>query len=386
MCTVFDVLRAHHLALKRAKCSFGEASVAYLGHVIGADGVAMDKSKVAVVDAWPRPDTVKALRGFLGLTGYYRKFVQDYGAVAAPLTALLKREAFSWTADVDQAFSDLKKALTSAPILKLPDFSKRFIVDCDASGSGFGAVLHQGDGAVAFFSRAIAPHHAKLPAYERELIELVKAVKNWRPYLWGRAFTVRTDHYSLKYILDQRLTTIPQHTWVTKLFGYDITVEYRPGKLNTVADALSRRDEETPTVYALSAPTFELYEVLRAELRADPQALAIRDDIQRGTAASEWADVDGMMLFKGKLFIPDASSLWPSLLSHAHDAGHEGVQKSLHRWRASFFNAHALRRVRVRTRLRYLPTQQVGPSPSSQPSSALARALGGLERHLHGFH
>jgi len=82
---------------------------------------------------------------------------------------------------------------------------------------------------VAFFSRAIAPHHAKLPAYERELIGLVKAVKNWRPYLWGHAFTVRTDHYSLKFILDQRLTTIPQHTWVTKLFGYDLTVEYSLG-------------------------------------------------------------------------------------------------------------------------------------------------------------
>lgn len=232
---VFDVLHAHQLALKRVKCSFGEPTVAYLGHVIGADGVAMDKSKVAAVDAWPRPRTVKALWGFLGLTGYYRKFVQDYGVVAAPLTALLKREAFAWTIGADQAFSDLKTALTSAPILKLPDFSKRFIVDCDASGSGFGAVLHQGDGAVAFFSRAIAPHHAKLPAYERELIGLVKAVKNWRPYLWGRTFTVRTDHYSLKYILDQRLTTIPQHTWVTKLFGYDITVEYKPGKLNTVA-------------------------------------------------------------------------------------------------------------------------------------------------------
>ena len=106
----------------------------------------------------------------------------------------------------------------SAPLLQLPDFSKRFFVDCDASGAGFGAVLHQGDGAVAFFSRAVAAHHAKLPAYERELIGLVKAVRHWRPYLWGRAFTVLTDHWSLKYILDQRLTTIPQHTWVTKLF------------------------------------------------------------------------------------------------------------------------------------------------------------------------
>jgi hypothetical protein len=106
-------------------------------------------------------------------------------------------------------------------LLQLPNFNKKFIVECDASGSGFGAVLHQGDGPVAFFNRAVANHHAKLLAYERELIGLVKAVRHWHPYVWGRSFLVRTDHFSLKFIVDQWLTTIPQHTWVSKLFGYD---------------------------------------------------------------------------------------------------------------------------------------------------------------------
>ena len=124
---------------------------------------------------------------------------------------------------------------------------------------------------MAFFSRAVAAHHAKLPAYERELIGLVKAVRHWRPYLWGRAFTVLTDHWSLKYILDQCLTTIPQHTWVTKLFGYDLTVEYRAGKLNPVADLLSRHDSKAPAVQAVSSPTFALYDDLRAEHLRDPQ-------------------------------------------------------------------------------------------------------------------
>jgi len=100
----------------------------------------------------------------------------------------------------------------------------------------------------------VAPQHAKLPVYERELISLVKTVRNWRPYLWGRPFTVCTDHWSLKYILDQRLTTIPQHTWVSKLFGHDITVEYRLGKQNAAADALSHRDEEVLAVHAVSIP------------------------------------------------------------------------------------------------------------------------------------
>jgi hypothetical protein len=147
---------------------------------------------------------------------------------AVPLTAL-QREAFKGTDEAEEAFKLLKQALMTAPLLQLPDFNKRFIIDCDASRTGFGAVLHQGDGAIAYFSRPVALHHQKLPTYEYELISLVKA----------RPFTVQTDHYSLKFLLDQRLSTIPQHTCVSKLFVYDLTVEYRPSKLNGAADALS---------------------------------------------------------------------------------------------------------------------------------------------------
>jgi hypothetical protein len=126
----------------------------------------------------------------------------------------------------------------------MPDFDMPFVVDCDASGIGFGAVLHQGEGSLAFFSRPFAARHQKIAAYEHELIGLVQAVRHWRPYLWGRTFHVRTDHYNLKFLLDQRLSTVPQHQWINKLFGFDFTVEYRPGRLNTVAKALSRRDTE----------------------------------------------------------------------------------------------------------------------------------------------
>jgi len=343
---VFQLLRQHHLCVKRTKCSFGDSSVAYLGHVISEQGVNMDPSKVAAVEAWPRPRTLRALRGFLGLTGYYRKFIASYGAVAAPLTALLKREAFMWSDDAERAFVDLKRALMTAPLLQLPDFSKKFVVDCDASGSGFGAVLHQGDGAIAYFSRAVAPQHAKLPAYERELIGLVKAVKHWRPYIWGRPFTVRTDHWSLKFLLDQRLTTIPQHTWVSKLFGYDFSVEYRPGKQNVAADALSRRDETAPALHSISSPAFTIFDELRAELSTNQQAQQQRDQIAAGTAPAGWTEVDGLLLFQGKAFVPDASDLWPQLLEDAHGMGHEGIQKTLHRLRASFYNSHMARLVR----------------------------------------
>lgn len=161
----------------RSKCSFGEPSVP-LGHIISAAGVAMDDKKVQAVMAWPQPKTTRALT--------------------------------------------LKTTLTTTPILQLLDFSAWFIVECDAFGTGLGVVLHQGSDTITFFSRPIASRHHALAAYERELM----AVRHWRPYLWGRSFLVRTDHYNLKFLLDQHLATIPQHQWVSKLLSFDFSVEY----------------------------------------------------------------------------------------------------------------------------------------------------------------
>lgn len=343
---VLQTLREQCLALKRSKCLFGVGSVSYLGHTISAAGMTMDNSKIAAVEAWPRSRTLRALRGFLGLTGCYRKFIAGRWVweIAAPLTALLKRESFTWTDDADVAFSMLKQALMTAPLLQMPDFTQSFVVDCDASGLGFGFVL-QGDGAIAYFSRAVAPQHKKLPAYERELIGLVKAVRYWRPYLWGHQFKVRTDHYNLKFILDQRLSTIPQHTWVSKLFGYDFSVEYRSGKLNGAADALSRRDEAA-SLLSISAPTFEIFNTLREEATTDPQVIELRNHIAAGTVLDGWAEVDGLLLFRSKVFVPDVSSAWPHSLAAVHNGGHEGMEKSLNRWRGLFYSPKATQKVK----------------------------------------
>jgi hypothetical protein len=171
--TVFHTLQDHQLFLKKSKCAFGRPSVAYLGHIISVDGVAMDGQKVQAMLEWPRPKSVRAVRGFLGLAGYYRRFIRVFGIIVAQLTALLRKEGFRWNDDAERAFSALRRALTTAPLLQLPDFERSFIVECDASGSGFGAVLHQGAGPIAFFSRPIAQFHTKLATYERELIGLV---------------------------------------------------------------------------------------------------------------------------------------------------------------------------------------------------------------------
>jgi hypothetical protein len=272
------------LFVKQSKCAFGVPSVTYLGHVISASGVAMDPAKVHAVRGWPQPRSTRVVRGFLGLASYYRKFVHDYSTIAAPLIALLKKEGFTWSAEAAAAFDALKAAVTTAPVLVLPDFTKPFVVECYASTHGFGVVLIQEAHPIAFFSRPVAPRHRSLAAYEQELIGLVHAVRHWRPYLWVQRFIVRTDHYSLKFLLDQRLATIPQHHWVGKLLSFDFGVEYKSRSQNTVADALSRRETpEERVVLAVSASRFDYITRLRHEQEADPALMALRDEVAAGT-------------------------------------------------------------------------------------------------------
>lgn len=287
--------------------------MAYLGHVISAAGVTMDRDKVLAVMDWPVPRNVRAVRGFLGLAGYYRKFIRDFGTIAAPLTAQLKKDGFLWTPAATTAFEALKTALTTAPMLQLPDFAVSFIVECDASGSGFGAVMHQGGGPIAYFSKTIAQRHASLAAYERELIGLVHAVRHWRPYLWGRAFIVKTDHYNLKFLLDQRLATILQHHWVGKLLGFDFTVEYKPGRQNIVADALSRRDALAGQALAISGPAFDLFDALRQAAHMDPALVALWEQLQSGELGPPWALVDGIVTIQQRAYVPPVAAGWGSL-------------------------------------------------------------------------
>ncbi|XP_068649598.1 uncharacterized mitochondrial protein AtMg00860-like [Aristolochia californica] len=156
-----------------------------MGHVISVVGVKVDQSKIQAVTDWPPPTSLTALRGFLSLEGYYRKFIRTYGQIAAPLNNLLKKHAFTWSSSAAQAFQQLKEALASAPVLQLPDFDESFVVECDASGGSIGAVLQQLGHPIAYFSLQLGQHHDKLAAYERELIGLAKAIQHWWPYLWG---------------------------------------------------------------------------------------------------------------------------------------------------------------------------------------------------------
>ncbi|XP_026419641.1 uncharacterized protein LOC113315596 [Papaver somniferum] len=221
---VCEALRAHQIFLKQQKCEFAKETISYLGHMVSSEGVSVDSDKIYCITNWPLPTTVKALRGFLGLDGYYRKFVKDYGNISAPLTQLLKLDAFVWTPEATTAFNKLKKALTSTPVLALPDFTKEFSLECDASGNGLGAVLIQDKRPIAYYSKSLSGKNLNLSVYAKEMLVIVTAVNKCQSYLLGRHFKIYIDHRSLKYFLEQRISSMEQQKWLSKLLGYDYEI------------------------------------------------------------------------------------------------------------------------------------------------------------------
>jgi hypothetical protein len=230
-------------------------------------------------------------------------------------------------------------------------------------------VLHQGAGPLAFFSRSFAACHIKLVAYERELIGLVQAVRHWRPYLWGRRFLVRLDHYNLKFLLDQRLSTVPQHQWLSKLFGFDFAVEYRPGRLNTAADALSRRDKDAPTAMAMSRPSFRLYDDIRAAMALDQEAGDLHQQLTSGALDAPWRAEDGLLLHDKRVFILAHGDLRHQVVALAHTPGHEGIQKTLVRLRQDFYFPGD--RALMQDFVRSCDTCQRNKTPTTHPSGLL---------------
>jgi hypothetical protein len=236
---VLHLLSQHQLFLKQSKCAFGASEVECLGHLVSKDGIMVDPKKIDTMQDWPHPKTLKILHGFLGLTRYYRKFVKNYGKIAAPLTAVLKNNSFTWTPAAAQGFQTLKTSMCTTLVLALPDFTKTFVLECDASGKGINVVLMQEGRPLAFTSKQLSERNLGKPIYEKEILAILHVVDLWHPYLLGQHFQIKTDHQSLKYFLEQRISSQEKQKWVTKLFGYDYEIIYTKGKDNVVADALS---------------------------------------------------------------------------------------------------------------------------------------------------
>ncbi|GJR55247.1 putative reverse transcriptase domain-containing protein [Tanacetum coccineum] len=244
---ILELLKKEELYAKFSKCEFWIPKVQFLGHVIDSEGIHVDPAKIESVKDWASPKSPTEIRQFLGLAGYYRRFIEGFSKIAKPMTKLTQKKVkFVWGDKQEAAFQLLKQKLCSAPILALPEGSEDFIAYCDASKKGLGAVLMQREKVIAYASRQLKIHEKNYTTHDLELGAVVFALKIWRHYLYGTKCTVFTDHKSLQHILNQKELNMRQRRWLELLSDYDCEIRYHPGKANVVADALSRKEREPP--------------------------------------------------------------------------------------------------------------------------------------------
>nr|GEU55160.1 putative reverse transcriptase domain-containing protein [Tanacetum cinerariifolium] len=249
---ILELLKNERLYAKFLKCDFWPKSVQFLGHVIDSNGVHVDPAMVEAIQNWSSPTTPMEVRQFLGLAGYYRRFIEGFSLISKPLSKLTqKNQKYKWGMEKEEAFQTLKQKLCSAPILALPEGTKNLIVYCDASLKGFGAVLMQREKVIAYASRQLKKHEENYTTHDLELGAVVFVLRIWRHYLYGTKCTVYTGHKSLQYIIDQKELNIRQRRWIKLLSDYDCEIRYHPGKGNVLADALSRKDKESLRVRSL---------------------------------------------------------------------------------------------------------------------------------------
>ncbi|GJZ25105.1 putative reverse transcriptase domain-containing protein [Tanacetum coccineum] len=244
---ILELLKKERLYAKFSKCDFWLDSVQFLGHVIDRSGVHVDPAKIEAIKSWVAPTTPTEVGHFLGLAGYYWRFIEGFSLISKPLTKLTqKNKKYEWGKEEEEAFQTLKQKLCSAPILALPEGTEDFVVYCDASLKGYGAVLMQREKVIAYASRQLKVHEENYTTHDLELGAVVFALRLWRHYLYGTKCVVFTDHKSLQYILNQKELNLRQRRWIELLSDYDCEIRYHPGKANVVADALSRKERDKP--------------------------------------------------------------------------------------------------------------------------------------------
>ncbi|KAM0929344.1 hypothetical protein ACQ4PT_001454 [Festuca glaucescens] len=333
---VLEILAKNELKVKRSKCNFAKQEIQYLGHVISASGVSTDQGKIKPILQWQPPENVKELRWFLGMTGYYRKFIRGYGVISKNLTGLLKKGVpYTWTSATEESFQALKNALSSAPVLALPDFSKTFIIETDACSRGVGAVLLQEDHPLAFISKALGPRHLGLSTYEKECLAILMAVDKWRSYLQHGEFIIRTDQRSLMHLDDKRLTTSWQHKALTKMLGLQYKIIYKKGVDNRVADALSRHIHgDTEELQVISACRPIWLEAVELGYTKDSEATQRLAQLALSSPIGNYTLHKGLIRYKGRIWVGRNPKLQQDIMHALHCSpigGHSGFQATYHR-------------------------------------------------------
>ncbi|GKB96928.1 putative reverse transcriptase domain-containing protein, partial [Tanacetum coccineum] len=271
-----------------------------------APAVFMDLMNRSIKD-WASPKTPTEIRQFLGLAGYYRRFIEGFSKIAKPITKLTQKNVnFVWTETAEAAFQLLKQKFYSAPILSLPEGSENFVVYCDASCKGLGAVLMQKEKLIAYASRQLKIYEKNYTTNDLELGAVVFALKMWRHYLYGMKCVVFIDHESLQHILDQKELNVRQHRWLELLSDYDCEIRYHPGKANVVADALSRKERKKPLRVQALVMTIGLnlpVQILNAQLKARKEENYGTEDLC-GMIKRLQQRTDGTLCLNGISWIP----------------------------------------------------------------------------------
>jgi hypothetical protein len=247
---VLQRLQDHDLYLKPEKCTFHKPEVEYLGVIVGNSCIKMDPVKVEGITNWPIPKCVKDIRSFLGFCNFYRPFIKDFSQQATPLNTLTKKNRqFSWSNAEQQAFDSLKETCTVYPVLRMPEWSRQFILETDASGYALGAVISQEFEdrihPIAFHSRSLLDAEKNYDAHNKELAGVIFGLKKGRPYFLGgdKPIRIRTDHKNLTYFREPQKISERQARWMEFLQDFDYTMEHIPGHQNTIADLLSHRSD-----------------------------------------------------------------------------------------------------------------------------------------------
>ncbi|GJW87561.1 putative nucleotidyltransferase, ribonuclease H [Tanacetum coccineum] len=255
---VLKLLRKEKLYAEFSKCEFWLQEVHFLGHVVNQSGIHVDPSKIVAVKNWKAPTTPSEVRSFLGLAGYYRRFITNFSKIAKPLTSLTqKNQKYEWGEKEEEGFQTLKNNLCDAPILSLPDGIEDFVVYCDASNQGLGCVLMQRGKVIAYAPRQLKIHEKDYTTHDLELGVVVFAFKTWRHYLYGTKSVIYTDHKSLQHIFDQKELNMHQKRWIELFSDYECEIRYHPSKANVVADALSRKERVKPRRVQAMAMTIQ---------------------------------------------------------------------------------------------------------------------------------
>ncbi|GJX43105.1 putative nucleotidyltransferase, ribonuclease H, partial [Tanacetum coccineum] len=330
---ILELLKKEELYAKFSKCEFWIPKVQFLGHVIDNKGIHVDPAKIESVKDWASPKSPTEIRQFLGLAGYYRRFIEGFSKIAKPMTKLTQKKVkFEWGDKQEAAFQLLKQKLCSAPILALPEGSEDFIVYCDASKKGLGAVLMQREKVISYASRQLKIHEKNYTTHDLELGAVVFALKIWRHYLYGTKCTVFTDHKSLQHILDQKELNMRQRRWLELLSDYDCDIRYHPGKANVVADALSRKEREPPLRVRALVMTISLdlpKQILNAQTEArKPENIKNEDvggmllenakDPKKDRKEKLEPRTGGTLCFNGRSWLPCYSDLRTVIMHESH--------------------------------------------------------------------